>query len=67
MKGILEFTLPDDEQSFRIAAEASKLYSALDDIRQFIRTKEKYGEPSKEVIAILDEIKKIIPALEHLE
>jgi len=43
MKAILEFELPEDEQEYEMANNASKMYMALWDIRQLFRSKLKYN------------------------
>ena len=43
MKAILEFELPDDQEEYEYAVDAPKMYSALWDIKQLIRSKLKYN------------------------
>ena len=43
MRAILEFELPDDQSEYELAVDASKMYSALWDIKQLIRSKLKYN------------------------
>ena len=43
MKAILEFELPDDQEEYQYAVDAPKMYSALWDIKQLIRSKLKYN------------------------
>ena len=43
MKAILEFELPDDQSEYEYAVDAPKMYSALWDIKQLIRSKLKYN------------------------
>lgn len=43
MKAILEFELPDDQEEYEMAVDAPKMYSALWDIKQLIRSKLKYN------------------------
>ncbi len=44
MKAILEFILPDDDDQFKVAANATKYLSALEDLANKIRSKVKYSE-----------------------
>lgn len=46
MKAILEFELPDDQEEYKLAVNAPKMYSALWDIKQLIRSKLKYNPDS---------------------
>ena len=46
MKAILEFELPDDQEEYEMAVDAPKMYSALWDIKQLIRSKLKYNPDS---------------------
>ena len=43
MKAILEFELPEDQDQYEIANNASKMYLALWDIKQLFRSKLKYN------------------------
>lgn len=43
MKAILEFKLPDDQEEYEFAVNALKMYSALWQIKQLIRSKLKYN------------------------
>ena len=43
MKVILEFELPDDQSEYELTVDAPKMYSALWDIKQLIRSKLKYN------------------------
>ena len=43
MKAILEFELPDDQEQYQMANDASKMYMALWDIKQLLRSKLKYN------------------------
>ena len=43
MKAILKFELPDDQEEYELAVNAPKMYSALWDIKQLIRSKLKYN------------------------
>ncbi len=44
MKAILEFNLPEDQADFDFAVQGGKMYSALWDISQELRTLWKYEE-----------------------
>ena len=46
MKAILEFKLPDDQEEYEYAVNAPKMYLALYDINQLIRSKLKYNPDS---------------------
>jgi len=43
MKAIIEFELPEDQDQYEIANNASKMYLALWDIKQLFRSKLKYN------------------------
>ena len=43
MKAILEFELPDDQEEYEYAVNAPKMYLALWEIKQLIRSKLKYN------------------------
>ena len=43
MKAILEFELPDDQSEYELAVNAEKMYNALWEIKQLIRSKLKYN------------------------
>ena len=43
MKAIIEFELPEDQEEYEKANNASKMYMALWDIRQLFRSKLKYN------------------------
>lgn len=43
MKAVLEFKLPKDQEEYEMAVNAAKMYSALWDIKQLIRSKLKYN------------------------
>ena len=43
MKAILEFELPDDQSEYELVVDAPKMYNALWDIKQLIRSKLKYN------------------------
>ena len=43
MKAILEFNLPEDQEQYDIANNASRMYLALWDIKQLLRSKLKYN------------------------
>jgi hypothetical protein len=43
MKAIIEFELPEDQEEYEMANNASKMYMALWDIRQLLRSKLKYN------------------------
>ena len=43
MKAIIEFEFPDDQEQYQMANDASKMYLALWDIKQLLRSKLKYN------------------------
>lgn len=43
MKAIIEFELPEDQEEYQMANNASKMYMALWDIRQLFRSTLKYN------------------------
>ena len=43
MKAIIEFELPEDQDQYEIANNASKMYLALWGIKQLLRSKLKYN------------------------
>ena len=52
MKAILEFELPEEEEEYQMVNNASKMYMALWEIKQLLRSKLKYnsdGLSSKEL------------------
>ena len=59
----LQFDLgdPDDEREHRYALAGREALLALEEIERAIRSKLKYGEPSPETQAILEEIRTLIP------
>lgn len=46
MKAILEFNLPDDDDAFKLAANAINWYSAMNDLSNHLRTEIKYNGDS---------------------
>lgn len=46
MKAILKFKLPEDLEEYQYAVNAPKMYLALWDIKQLIRSKLKYNSDS---------------------
>lgn len=57
MKAILEFNLPDDQHEFDLAVESGRMYSALWDISQELRTLWKYEELSEEEWNMVERIR----------
>ena len=43
MKAIIEFELPEDQEEYEMANNASKMYTALWDIKQLFRSTLKYN------------------------
>lgn len=60
---ILRYDLsdPDDEREHRYALAGKAALVALETIEQAIRSRLKYGEPSDETKAALEEIQALIP------
>ena len=48
MEAVLKFNLPEENDEFRLAVNAVRYASALEEIREFLRTKIKYTEFSLE-------------------
>ena len=46
-KGVLEFNLPEENDAFVLAVDASNYYDALWDVAQHFRNALKYGELSE--------------------
>ena len=44
MKATLEFTLPEEAEDFEMAANASKLKCAIEEIQSHMRQLDKYGD-----------------------
>ena len=57
MKAILEFNMPEDQVEFDFAVQGSKMYSALWDISQELRTIWKREELSEEEFKIVERIR----------
>lgn len=64
MKGILEFTLPEDDENFRIAQDGWKWQSVVRGLDEYLRGKIKHGNLTVMETAILqgarDEIYKAL-------
>lgn len=43
MKAIIEFNLPEDQTEYQIVNDASKMFSVLWNMKQWLRTKVKYA------------------------
>lgn len=57
MKAKLTFNLPEDQAEFDFAVQGSKMYSALWDISQDLRTLWKYEELSDEEFKMVERIR----------
>ena len=57
MKAILEFNLPDDQNEFDLAIQGSKMYLALWDISQELRTLWKYEELNEDEWNMVERIR----------
>lgn len=64
-KAILEFTLPEDNEDFKMHMNASKYYCAIEDIKNYARHLNKYDErktiPKGEIINKLYELIENLP------
>jgi hypothetical protein len=66
VKAILEFNLPEEQAELETAAAATKLSLVVDDIKNALRTKLKYGEfRGKEYAAYENIQKELFAALEE--
>ena len=57
MKAVLKFNLPEDQAEFDFAVQGSKMYSALWDISQELRTLWKYEELKEEEWDMVERIR----------
>lgn len=57
MKATLEFNMPEDQVEFDFAVHGGKMYSALWDVSQELRTLWKYEELSEEEFKIVERIR----------
>ena len=57
MKARLTFNLPDDQHEFDLAVQSGKMYSALWDISQELRTLWKYEELNDDEFKIVEKIR----------
>lgn len=59
MEAILKFTLPEDQAEYQMANDASKMFSTLWDMKQWLRGRIKYApdEMSQEVYDAFEECK----------
>ena len=57
MKAILEFNLPEDQTEYQMANDASKMFSTLWDMKQWLRGQVKYApdEMSQETYNAFEE------------
>jgi len=60
MKAILEFTLPDDSDSFKLSQRGSAYYSFLFDLDQKLRGWLKYGHEFKTPGEVMEKIREMI-------
>ena len=56
MKAILEFNLPEDQEYFDMAIKGREMAYALNDIRNYLRSRVKYEEMPAEKWETCDEI-----------
>ncbi len=64
MKTYIVFNQPEDDEVLKIHQQAHVMYCALNEIKDYIRSTIKYGEPSEDVERHLEMILEIIPELE---
>lgn len=58
MKALLEFDLPDDNHSFKLATEAQNMYCLLLECHERIRSYLKHGVPEDEsALDVLEDVK----------
>lgn len=58
MKALLEFDLPDDNHSFKLATEAQNMYSLMLECHERIRLYLKHGVPEHEsALDVLEDVK----------
>ena len=57
MKAILEFNLPEDQTEYQMVNDASKMFSVIWDMKQWLRTQVKYApdEMSKDAYDTFEE------------
>ena len=60
MKGILEFTLPEDNDAFKLCQRGSAYYSFLFDLDQKLRGWLKYGHEFKTPGEVMEKIREMI-------
>jgi len=46
MKAILEFSLPEDQTEYQMVNDASKIFSVIWDMKQWLRSQTKYAPDS---------------------
>jgi hypothetical protein len=46
MKAILEFNLPEDQTEYQMVNDASKMFSVIGDMKQWLRSQTKYAPDS---------------------
>lgn len=57
MKATLEFNLPEENEEFEMKINAGKYYCALEDLREFLRSKLKHGDLPPETEAVYEEVR----------
>lgn len=60
MEAILKFTLPDEEESFRVATNAERYRLVLREFQEWLRAQRKHGKPMKGLDAAWEELIRII-------
>ena len=65
MKAILEFNLPDEQDTYTVCVNSGKFFSALHEIDGHLRDKIKHGDCPKEIQDMLQEIRNMIPSEIH--
>lgn len=61
MKAILEFNLPDEQDTYTVCVESGKFFSALCNIEREIDKLLNSGRIKKPTKAVLEEIRNLIP------
>jgi hypothetical protein len=57
MKSILEFSLPDDQREYQIHIQAENMLGMLQNISDYLRSSQKYGNDFKDAADALNKIR----------
>ena len=60
MKAILEFNLPEDKEDYELCNKALAMSSAIDEIKDYLRTEYKYGKDKLDIEEVRDRIHEIL-------